>query len=233
MYNILIIDDNPEILEANISHFSARNFSVSAAGTGIKALTLLNEKQFDCIVLDVLLPDLDGFAICKAIRTITNTPIIFLTCLDDIKDKVKGLAVGGDDYLTKPYSLKELFGRVLALIRRNQMNLEQFNEQVNKDFHIDHDNRMISTKGKNVFLSAKEYDLFMLLYENPQTIFSKEKIISRIWRDAKAEHSTVAVYISKLRRKISFAENYVGFIESNYGEGYRFVPANGKRKNGA
>lgn len=222
MYNILIIDDHSEIMDANSAHFTSEGFFVTSAYTGIKALSFLNDKRFDCIVLDVLLPDLDGFTICKAVRTITNTPIIFLTCLDDLNDMVKGFAAGGDDYLTKPYSLKELSARVRSLIRRNQLS----STQPIADFYIDHDNKMIHTKEKNLFLSQKEYDLFMLFYENPNTIFSKEEIIGRIWRDVsvKPDGGVVTVYISKLRRKIFFAQKQMGCIKNSYGEGYVFVP---------
>src|SRR5215510_13204332 len=114
MANILLIDDNDEILSANQSYLAKQGFNVTCADTGIRAIACLNENQYDCIVLDILLPDLDGFSICKAARTITNAPILFLSCLEETDDKVRGLKLGGDDYMTKPYSLEELAARINA-----------------------------------------------------------------------------------------------------------------------
>ena len=218
MQNILIIDDNLEILSANEAHLADGGFCVTAVDTGIKAITALNEKRYDCIVLDVLLPDLDGFAICKAARTVTDTPIIFLTCMDDLDDKLKGLMSGGDDYMTKPYSLIELSARIRAQLRRGKI----IGRREPCGFYIDADNRMIHAAGKNIFLSEKEFDLFMLFHENPMTYISKENIFERVWKSAKTNPDTVAVHILKLRRKID--EQTIGSIETNYRRGYRFVP---------
>ena len=217
MNRILIVDDNPEILLANESYLREEGFFVTAVDTGIKALALLTEKEFDCIVLDVLLPDLDGFVICKAARTVTGAPIIFLTCMDDLDDKIRGLMSGGDDYMTKPYSLKELSLRIRAHLRRG----ENIQRKGSKDFYLDVQNRMIHTGEKNVFLSEKEFDLFRLLFENPMKFFSKEEIYERLWKGTKTNPGTVAVHILRLRRKLD--EKTTGRIETDYGKGYRFL----------
>lgn len=214
---ILIIDDNEEILSANTKHLTGQGFAVTCVDTGIRALAALNEKIYDCIILDVLLPDLDGFTICRAARTITDTPILFLSCLDEPDDKVKGLMSGGDDYMTKPYSLKELTARVLALIRRSGQKYESPG-----NFHIDYENKIIRANGKNVLLSEKEFALFLLFYENPKTIISKEEVLNKIWND-ETETGAVAVLVLKLRRKIEFAANVIGRIESSYGTGYQLT----------
>ncbi|MCL2401626.1 MAG: response regulator, partial [Oscillospiraceae bacterium] len=111
MPNILIIDDNQEILAANTVYLSGEGFDVETADTGMEAIVCIKSHQYDCIILDVMLPDIDGFSLCKAIRTITDTPVIFLTCKDGQDDKIMGLTIGGNDYMTKPYSLKELTAR--------------------------------------------------------------------------------------------------------------------------
>jgi len=216
MSNILLIDDCPEILAANVSHLTAEGFNVATAATGTAAIIRLNETQFDCIVLDIMLPDIDGFTLCKAIRTITNTPVIFLTCKDDPDDKVKGLMNGGDDYLTKPYSLKELAARIHVLLRHSRHSRRHISFG---KVHIDKENRMIQTPEKNVFLSQKEFDLFMLLFENPEQVFSKEALFKALWPTS-TDSGTVAVHISKLRRKLGFAEQHIGTIENNYKSGY-------------
>lgn len=218
MSKILVVDDNADILSANQDYLIRQGFDVTCAETGITALSYLSKNTYDCIVLDVLLPDLDGFSICKAARTITNTPILFLSCLEETDDKVKGLASGGDDYMTKPYSLKELAARINAIIRRRNGY-----EAPHGDFYIDKENKIIHAMGKNVLLSEREFNMFLLFYENPRNVFSKEEILSRIWH-SDAESGNVPVVILKLRRKIEFAETLIGTIENSYGAGYRLTP---------
>lgn len=218
MPKVLLIDDNGEILSANRDYLTGQGYDVTCADTGIKALARLDEHQYDCIVLDVLLPDLDGFTLCKAARTVTNTPILFLSCLEESDDKVKGLMAGGDDYMTKPYSLKELRARIETIMRRGEHRGEP-----RGDFYIDHDNHLIHALGKNVLLSEREFKLFLLFYENPKTVFSKEDLLDRIWY-GNAEPGVVAVLVLKLRRKIEFAESVIGKIENDYGAGYYLTP---------
>ena len=222
MANILLIDDNEEILSANKDYLINEKYDVTCAETGIKAIACLNEKKYDCIVLDILLPDLDGFAICKAARSITNAPIIFLSCMDDVDDKVKGLMAGGDDYMTKPYSMKELAARIHALLRRGKNDIAPLNG-TGAGFSIDHHNKMIQTPEKNIFLSQKEFDLFLLFYENPEKLFSKE-YLSKKMCPLGGDIKTVAVYILKLRRKLDSVKQFIGTIDSNYGAGYRLIP---------
>ncbi|MDR0273414.1 MAG: response regulator transcription factor [Clostridiales bacterium] len=217
MSNILLIDDNAEIQTANRDYLTKQGFCVTCADTGIKALAYINENRYDCIVLDILLPDLDGYSICKAARTVTNTPILFLSCLEETDDKIKGLASGGDDYMTKPYSLKELTARINAMLRRGNSH-----DIPRGDFYIDHDNKIIHSMGKNVLLSEREFNLFILFYENPGRVFSKKEILNKIWY-GNAEIGVVAVMVLKLRRKIEFAESVIGSIENTYGTGYRLT----------
>jgi DNA-binding response OmpR family regulator len=218
MYKVLLIDDNEEILSVNESHLSRQGFIVTCANTGIKAIALLKDNKFDCIVLDILLPDLDGFTICKAVRTITDTPILFLSCLEEADDKVKGLMAGGDDYMTKPCSLKELTVRINVLLRRNSAK-----ENKRTDIIIDRDTKIINVAGKNVLLSEREFDLFILLFENRGKSFSKEELLERIWY-GNAEMSVVTSLILRLRRKIDFAGDVIGKIVSEYGKGYCLIP---------
>jgi DNA-binding response OmpR family regulator len=212
---ILLVDDNEEILSANMDYLVGQGYAVDCAGTGIKALACLDANRYDCIVLDVLLPDLGGFALCKAARTVTAAPILFLSCLEGSEDKVKGLMAGGDDYMSKPYSLKEFGARILAIMRRGE-----HRDRPQGNFYIDRENRIVHAKGKNVLLSEREFLLFKLLYEAPQKSFSREELLAKIWH-GNAEISVVATLVSRLRRKIEFAENVFGKIISTYGAGYR------------
>jgi len=213
MPEILLVDDNEEILSVNESHLTRQGFDVTCADTGIKAIALLKDNQFDCIVLDVLLPDLDGFTICKAARTITDTPVLFLSCLEEADDKVKGLMAGGDDYMTKPCSLKELTARINAMLRRKGSKKIEV-----ADVSIDRDTKIINALGKSVLLSEREFRLFILFFENKGKSFSKEELLERIWY-GNAEMSVVTSLVLRLRRKIEFAENAIGQIKSEYGKG--------------
>ena len=120
-YWLLAVDDEPDILRTNRKYLESRGYKVDTAICAMDGLELLRQRSYDCILLDVLLPDLNGFALCQAVRNITSAPILFLSCMDDEEDKIRGLMAGGDDYITKPYSLKELAARVYAQVRRSVM----------------------------------------------------------------------------------------------------------------
>lgn len=224
MPNVLIIDDNQEILAVNSAHLTAEGFHVTTVDTGMKAIVSLNANRYDCIILDIMLPDIDGFSLCRAIRTITDTPVIFLTCRDDAEDKVQGLMIGGDDYMTKPYSLQELTARLHVLMRRGRTDMQPISFD---NVAIDKESRMVHTPEKNVFLSQKEFELFLLLFENPGKVFSREELFNALWQNSK-DMGTVAVHILKLRRKLDFAKEYLGTIENHYKFGYYFVRPDAK-----
>ena len=152
----------------------------------------------------------------KAARTITDTPILFLSCLEETDDKVKGLMAGGDDYMTKPCSLKELTARINVMFRRNS-------KKKTNDVSIDRDTYIINALGKNVHLSEREFNLFILLYENKGKSFSKEELLELVWH-GNAEMSAVTSLVLRLRRKIEFAGDLIGQIVSEYGKGYSLIP---------
>ncbi|MCL2182701.1 MAG: response regulator transcription factor [Chitinispirillia bacterium] len=217
---VLLIDDHQEILATNSEYLAEVGIDVECADTGIKALDCLRAKRYDCVVLDVLLPDLDGFSICKAARTITDVPILFLSCMEETDDKVKGLMAGGDDYMVKPYSYEEFVARVQALIRRGGMGGAS-----KTGYHVDTDKRIIYALGKGAVLSEREFMLFELMRANPEKSFSTEELLAIIWQ-GKAEANVVSTLVSRLRRKIGFAEEVIGRITSAYGAGYCMIPPN-------
>lgn len=219
MPKVLLVDDNKDILSANKGCLAGLGYSIDCAETGAEALACLRRDQYDCVVLDVLLPDSDGFSVCKTARTITGTPILFLSCLDETDDKVKGLMAGGDYYMTKPYILRELSAQVQAIVRRGERSGDA---AARGDFYIDRDNRLIHAHGKNVLLTWREFDMFMLFYENPGKSFSKEELLQLVW-NGDAELNAVATLILRLRRKVEFAEDVIGKIVSEYGTGYHMV----------
>lgn len=217
---LLAVDDEPDILRTNRKYLEARGYQVDSATCAADALELLRQNSYDCILLDVLLPDLNGFQLCKAVRALTSAPILFLSCMDDEEDKVSGLMAGGDDYITKPYSLKELAARVYAQVRRSAM----------RGLIIDHQQQSLTVGNRVIPMAQKEFELFLYLLGNPERVLSAEEIYREVWRTGKADTAnSVAVYIARLRRRLDEAENLIGHIETVRGEGYQFRPGAGVR----
>lgn len=221
-YRLLAVDDEPDILRTNRRYLEARGYQVDSAACAQEALELLKKQSYDCILLDVLLPDMNGFTLCEAVRALTSAPILFLSCMDDEEDKVRGLMAGGDDYITKPYSLKELAARVYAQVRRSTMN----------GFVIDHQNQILRFDNRIIPLAQKEFDLFLFLLDNPGRILTAAELYREVWHTGKADSAnTVAVHMTRLRRKLKEAEPMIGRIETIRGEGYRFLPKENVRAN--
>ena len=214
-YWLLAVDDEPDILRTNRRYLEARGYKVDSALTAGEGLELLRRRSYDCILLDVLLPDLNGFELCKAVRALTSAPILFLSCMDDEDDKIKGLMAGGDDYITKPYSLKELAARVYAQVRRSAM----------KGLTIDHNQQSLTVGGHIILLAQKEFDLLLYFLGNPSRIITAQELYQKVWQTGRPDTAnTVAVHIARLRRKLEEVEQLVGEIETVRKEGYRFIP---------
>ena len=165
-YRLLAVDDEPDILRTNRRYLEARGYQVDTAVCAADALKRLGRQGYACILLDVLLPDMNGYKLCEAVRSLTSAPILFLSCMDDEADKIKGLMAGGDDYITKPYSLKELAARVYAQIRRNSM----------KGFVINHQNQLLQIDNRIIPLAQKEFELFLFLLGNSGRILSAAEL---------------------------------------------------------
>lgn len=213
-YRLLAVDDEPDILRTNRRYLEMRGYQVDTAVCAAEALELLRKQSYDCILLDVLLPDMNGFKLCEAVRGLTSAPILFLSCMDDEEDKIKGLMAGGEDYITKPYSLKELAARVFAQVRRAGM----------KGFSIDHQNQLLLIDSCTIPLAQKEFELFLFLMGNSGRILSAAELYHEIWKTGKPDSAnTVAVHIKRLRHKLEKSGTLIGSIETVRGEGYRFI----------
>lgn len=213
-YRLLAVDDDHDILRTNKIYLESRGYQVDTADDGAAALTLLRQFRYDCVLLDVLLPDLNGFTLCQSVRSLTDAPILFLSCMDDEEDKIKGLMAGGDDYITKPYSMKELAARVHAQVRRSAM----------KGIVIDHQGQGLSVDGLYIPLAQKEFELFLYLLGNPSRILPAPELYEKVWQTGKPDTAnTVAVHIGRLRRKLEEVRNAPGVIETVRGEGYRWI----------
>lgn len=218
---ILIVEDEESIADLEKDYLELSNFEVEVANDGQVGLKKGLEEDFDLIILDLMLPGVDGFDICRQIRDQKNTPIIMVSAKKDDIDKIRGLGLGADDYMTKPFSPNELVARVKAHIQRHDILTNQ-NEQVIriKSMEIDTDARSVTVGGENVNLTAKEYDLLLFLAQNPNRAFSKEHLFDRVWGlDALGDVSTVAVHIQRIREKLGIkGEKY---IDTVWGVGYR------------
>lgn len=223
MDKILIIEDDTAIAELERDYLQMSGFECDIATNGNEGLKSAMTDDYALCIIDIMLPGTDGYAICSAIREKKQTPIIFLSAKDTDIDKIRGLNLGADDYMTKPFSPNELVARVKAHITRHRRLLGDLNENIISfgTVEINLDNHSVTLDGNTVTLTAKEYDLLVYLAKNPNHVFSKETIFDKVWGfDAIGDVSTVTVHIQRLREKIDKSEPK--HIETVWGVGYRF-----------
>lgn len=219
---ILIVDDEADIVSMLRSFFESRGYFVFSAVNGVEAMKQA-ERQPDIILLDINMPQLDGFSVCARIRDYVSCPILFLTARVEDADKVKGFSAGGDDYVVKPFSLVELGARVEAHLRREARH--SFNSRVKfaDDLTIDYAERCIFFRDSRIALAKKEFDIVELLSSNSGQVFDKERIYERIWGyDSEGDSVVVAEYIRRIRAKIAGFTPRT-YLETVWGCGYKWV----------
>lgn len=226
---ILIVDDNPEIREIIQILLSGEGFLTEEAKDGKTALNLLQTTCFDLIILDIMMPGLNGYQTCLEIRKITNAPILFLSAKTKDSDKTLGFSSGGDDYLAKPFSYSELVSRVKALIRRYQV--YRGKEEITptqttiqyRHLTIDEENEEVFSDEKSLDLTDTEYRMLLLLVKNQKQLFSAERLYETIWDEPYyyGANNTVMVHIRNLRRKVETDPNHPTIIKTVWGKGYR------------
>jgi two-component system OmpR family response regulator len=202
---LVVVDDEPNIRELLSTSLRFAGFEVHAAADGAGALQLVRDLEPDLVVLDVMLPDMDGFQVTHRMRaTGRHTPVLFLTAKDDTQDKVQGLTVGGDDYVTKPFSLEEVVARIRAVLRRTQIGLPEDDAVLRVgDLELDEDSHEVRRAGVEVDLSPTEFKLLRYLMLNAGRVLSKAQILDHVWQyDWGGDANIVESYISYLRRKI-------------------------------
>lgn len=218
---LLIVDDEPNIRELLSTSLRFAGFDVVAASNGRQALELAQSEAPDLAVLDVMLPDMDGFTVTRKLRAAgIHFPVVFLTARDDTEDKVTGLTVGGDDYVTKPFSLDEVVARIRAVLRRTTP--EEDDDAVLRvdDLELDDDAHEVRRAGQIIDLSPTEFNLLRYLMMNPNRVLSKSQILDHVWEyDFNGDASIVESYISYLRRKID-VEGLPKMIQTKRGVGY-------------
>ena len=231
MKQVLIIDDDKELCALMKKCIEQENLSAVTAYSGIEGLQIIKENQnnngFSLIILDVMMPYMDGFQVLKKIREVSNIPVLMLTAKSNEEDKVLGLRLGADDYLTKPFSINELTARVHSLIRRYTTLNPAFSEETDciclKDMTIDRGNRSVTVRGALVELTGKEFDLLVFLASNKGRIFTKKQIYTQVWEDEYAfDDSNIMSFISKLRKKIEPNPEQPFYVLTVREVGYRF-----------
>ncbi len=223
---ILIVDDEKLLAKAIKFNFEQEGYQVEVAYDGEEAIKMARDKTIDVIVLDLMLPKVDGLTVCQSVREFSNVPIIMLTAKSEDMDKIMGLEYGADDYLTKPFNILELKARIKAILRRsNQNQLEDVkSRQVEaKGILLDYNSRKVKMDGKDVELTAKEFDLLDLFMTNIGRVYSREQLLDIVWGyDYPGDIRTVDVHVRRLREKIEPNPAEPIYIMTKWGVGYYF-----------
>ncbi|MCL1703426.1 response regulator transcription factor [Lysinibacillus sp. Bpr_S20] len=225
MTTVLIVDDEQDMRNLIEMMLHNAKFETVTAASGTEAYDIIVREKIDLVLLDVMMPHEDGFAVCQSIRAMSNIPIIFLTARDANEDKVKGLTIGGDDYIVKPFTNDELVARIHAVLRRSGTNVEDLQQKyvIFGPIKIDEIARKVSVDGKSIPLTLKEFELLHLFMNNPGNAYTREQLLERIWDiDYVGGTRTVDTHIKTLRIKLG--KEAAGHIQTVWGVGYRFDP---------
>lgn len=223
---ILVVDDEKLIVKGIRFSLLQDNLEVDCAYDGEEALNMAKTGEYDLILLDVMLPKMDGFEVCQQIREFSDVPIIMLTAKGDDMDKILGLDYGADDYITKPFNILEVKARIKAIMRRGRKKDEKSDpaKVIEKnDMKIDRENRRVFIEGQEVNLTAKEFDLLELLAMNPNKVYSREQLVKLVWgSEEKGDGRTVDVHIRRLREKIEKTPSNPKYVYTKWGVGYYY-----------
>lgn len=227
MKKILIIEDQQSIAELVKDYLEINNFQAAIKNNGQEGLESALKEDYDLILLDLMLPDVDGFEICKKIRKEKNIPILIISARGEDIDKIRGLGLGADDYISKPFSPNELVARVKAHINRfdrltGKSEKIKYEIQI-KNLTINQQSRRVFLDNKEIFFTTKEFEILSFLALHPNIVFSKEQLYDQVWGDnSYGDIATIAVHIKKIRDKIEKDPQKPGFIDTLWGSGYRF-----------
>lgn len=225
--SILVVEDNKDLVNLLEINLEDEGYDVRIAMDGVAAVDEFEEKEPSLIILDVMLPKMDGFDVCKEIRSQNKlVPILMLTAKSEEVDKVLGLEIGADDYMTKPFSIREFLARVKAILRRANTSPqpEDKSKLSYKDLIVDPNKRQVSLKEETIELTSKEYDLLLLFFSNPGKAYSREELLNIVWGYSYQGYShTVNSHINRLRSKIEDDPSEPDYIKTVWGVGYRFT----------
>lgn len=221
---ILLVEDEKTLAKALKFNLEKEGFRVEVAFDGEEALNAMSGEEPDLVILDLMLPKIDGYEVCRSIRRSSDVPIIMLTARDEDIDKILGLELGADDYMTKPFNTRELLARIKAILRRTVQQAAAARSFIKVgDLQIDVIKRKVTVKGREVALTSREYNLLSLLASNPGKVYSREELLEEIWGDDySGDVRTVDVHIRHLREKIEEFPAEPNIILTVWGAGYKF-----------
>jgi DNA-binding response OmpR family regulator len=223
--SVLVVDDEPTIAEVVSRYLERAGYETRVAGDGPHAIQLAGERRPDLVVLDLMLPGLDGLEVCRRLRARAPVPVIMLTARGDEADRIVGLELGADDYVTKPFSPRELAARVRTVLRRAQPPVARDERLAFGDLELDAGTREVRRAGSPLKLTVKEFDLLWFLASHPRRVFSRDQLMDSVWGyEAALDTGTVTVHIRRLREKIEDDPSRPCRLETVWGAGYRFVP---------
>lgn len=222
---VLVVDDEKLIVKGIRFNLEQDGMEVAVAYDGEEALNLAKQQEFDIILLDVMLPKMDGFEVCQQIREFSTVPIIMLTAKGEDMDKILGLEYGADDYITKPFNILEVKARMKAIFRRLDKKAEQEASKIIevRNMCLDCDSRRVYISDKEINLTAKEFDVLELLLTNPNKVYSREKLLNLVWGSSyPGDVRTVDVHIRRLREKVEENPSDPKYVQTKWGVGYYF-----------
>lgn len=228
MKKILIVEDDLSIAELQKDYLELADFEVTICTDGVQGLNAIKEMEFDLLILDVMLPKIDGFSILKSIQDEKDIPVLMVSAKKEEIDKIKGLSLGADDYITKPFSPSELVARVKSHIQNYERIKNKFASKaksstiVIRGLEIIKDSRQVFVNGAEANLAQKEFDILLYMAENPNRVFNRDELFEKIWGlDALGDTATVTVHIGRIRDKIESSPSNPQYIETVWGAGYR------------
>ena len=222
---VLVVDDEPIVREVVVRYLEREGYATLEAADGPNARTLVERESPDLVVLDVMLPGTDGLELCRWIRARSELPVIMLTARGEEADRIVGLELGADDYVTKPFSPRELAARVRTVLRRARSGEPGAERLEFGDVELDAQTRDVRKAGRDVRLTAKEFDLLWFLARHPRRVFGRDQLMSRVWGyEAALDTGTVTVHVRRLREKIEDDPSQPRHLQTVWGVGYRIVP---------
>lgn len=223
---VLVVDDEKLIVKGIRFSLEQDGMEVECAYDGEEALRMAGEKEYDLILLDIMLPKIDGFEVCQHIREFSSVPIVMLTAKGDDMDKILGLEYGADDYITKPFNILEVKARIKAIMRRTSSGkpkAEKSSVIENGDIRMDCESRRVFVKEKEINLTAKEFDLLELLVTNPNKVYSRERLLNLVWGyEYPGDVRTVDVHVRRMREKIESNPSEPKYLHTKWGVGYYY-----------
>jgi two-component system, OmpR family, phosphate regulon response regulator PhoB len=225
MTQVLVVDDEPTIREIVVRYLERDGFATLEAADGDRARELVERESPDLVVLDLMLPGTDGLELCRWIRSRSSLPVIMLTARGEESDRIVGLELGADDYVTKPFSPRELAARVRTVLRRAELDLVTDERLTFDGLVIDSSSREVTRGGEPLRLTAREFDLLWFMASHPRRVFAREQLMRRVWGySAAVDTGTVTVHMRRLREKIEEDPSRPRHLETVWGVGYRFSP---------